>query len=92
MSVTRISGSPHLAIQCSYSVVYAYLTIQRGTGLSATQRVKASTITIMYEFLSEDSDKGPFVSNDILWSKYRLCPLKLCFSANCFWCGYGVFN
>ena len=38
----------------------------------------------MYEFLSEEGHIGPFVSNDILWLKCRLYPLKSCFSAYCF--------
>ena len=33
----------------------------------------------MYEFPSEESDIGPFVSNEILWLKYKFCSLKSCF-------------
>ena len=36
-------------------------------------------MTIIYESLSEEGDIGPFVSNEILWFKYKLCPLKFCF-------------
>ena len=32
-------------------------------------------MTIIYEFPSEDGDIGPFVSNEILYLKYTLCPL-----------------
>ena len=46
----------------------------------------------MYEFPSEDGEIGPFVSNEILWLKYRLCPLKSCFSAICFWLSLVFFN
>ena len=41
-------------------------------------------MTIIYEFPSEEGDIGHFVSNEILWLKYKLCPLKSCFSAICF--------
>ena len=33
---------------------------------------------------SEDGEIGPFVSNEIRWLKYKLCPLKSCFCAICF--------
>ena len=45
-------------INCCVSVISA--------GLSATQCVMSATITIIHELLSEEGDKGPFVSNDIL--------------------------
>ena len=38
----------------------------------------------MYEFPSDDGEIGPFVSNEIRWLKYKLCPLKSCFCAICF--------
>ena len=38
-------------------------------------------MTIIYEFPSEDGDIGPLVSNKILWLKYKVCPIKSCFSA-----------
>ena len=31
------------------------------------------------KFLSEYGEIGPFVSNENLWLKYKLCPLKSCF-------------
>ena len=37
----------------------------------------------MYEFLSEEGHIELFVSNEFLWLKCRLYPLKSCFSANC---------
>ena len=49
-------------------------------------------MTLIYEFPSEKGDIGPFESNQILWMKYNLCPLKSCFSADFFWCGHGLFN
>ena len=47
------------------------------------KRVNISTITIINEFQSEEGEIGPFVSNEILWFEYKLCPLKSCFSAIC---------
>ena len=52
----------------------------------------ASTITIIFEFSSVEGDIGSFVSNEVLWLKYKVCPFKSCFSASCFWYGYGLFN
>ena len=54
--------------------------------------MNASTITIIYEFPSEDADIGHFVSKEILWLKYKLCALKSCFSAIRYWFWYGLFN
>ena len=42
------------------------------------------TITIIYEFHSEEGDIGPFVSTESLSLKYRLCPLLSRFSVICF--------
>ena len=46
--------------------------------------MRPSTMTIFYEFPSEEGDISPFVLNDFLWLKYKLCLLKSCFSAICF--------
>ena len=46
--------------------------------------VNVPTITVIHEFPSEVGDNGPFVSNKILWLKYKLCTLKSCTSAICF--------
>ena len=54
--------------------------------------VNASTITLIDEFPSEEGDIGSLVSNEILWLDNRLCPLKSCFSANCFSSGKGLLK
>ena len=33
----------------------------------------------MFEYPFEEGDLGPFASRDVLWLKYKLCPLKSCF-------------
>ena len=38
----------------------------------------------LYEFPSEEGVICLFVSNETLWLKYKICPLKSCFSAICF--------
>ena len=49
-------------------------------------------MTFIYQFPKEEGDIGPFVSNENLWLKYKLCPLKSCFVAICFRCWYGFLN
>ena len=40
---------------------------------------KCINYTIIFDFPSEEGDIGPFVSNEVLWLKYKLCPLKSCY-------------
>ena len=60
------------------------ISITRGTRLSATKCVNASTMNIIYEFPSEDGEIGPSVPNKSLCLKYRLFPLKSFFFCNLF--------
>ena len=40
---------------------------------------KCINYTIIFDFPSEEGDIGPFVSNEVLWLKYKRCPSKSCY-------------
>ena len=45
--------------------------------------------TMMYEFPSEEGEKGPFVLNEVMWLKNKPCLLK---SSFCFRHGKGFLS
>ena len=46
----------------------------------------------MYEFPSDDSNIGPFVTKEVPWLKFKVGPLKYCLSANCLQWGEDSFG
>ena len=68
-------------LQCCVCIIS--ITMRQGWVLRSGQ---------IHEFPSEESDIGPFVSNDFQWLKYELCPFRSSVSAKCFWFGYDFFN